>query len=120
MPDLNAWRVHSREAQTAGRAVSAWQRIQDSPTSISLARGDVDLDPQTVRIEWTTVHEKQGEGGEVAARGLVIFGVAGHPTVADTDIQRGDRFRLNGGNYHVIDVAGYPGEIQASAIRLTG
>jgi len=47
----------------------------------------------------------------VTRRGCV--GVKDHPTVTDTDIQRGDTFALNGINYRVVDLVFVPGEVQA-------
>jgi hypothetical protein len=103
------------------RAVRAWLRIQDKPTSITVARGDADLDAQTVRLEWQSAREAQGGAGEAGIRQLVIFGVQDHPDgdVVDTDLARGDRFRHDGANFNVVDVVTYPGEIQAFAERIT-
>ena len=43
----------------------------------------------------------------------VVFGVLGHATVADTDIQRADRFVVGATEYEVIGVIAAAGEVQA-------
>jgi hypothetical protein len=43
----------------------------------------------------------------------VVFGVQNHPTIADTDIQRGDRFLLGETEFEVMAVIRAPGEAQA-------
>ena len=43
----------------------------------------------------------------------VVFGVRDHATVADTDIQRADRFVLGDTEYEVIGVIAVVGEVQA-------
>lgn len=122
MPDINAY-LTSRAIADDTRAVRAWRRIQQKPTSITVSRGDVDLAAQTVRLEWLGVRETAGAGGVAATRQLVILGVAGHPDAAvpDTDLARGDRFALSDGTrFRIVDVRRYPGEIQATAERQTG
>jgi len=118
MADFNAWLAQGNEAISAtNRAVDAWNRIQRNPTSITLVRGAVEQSAQTVRIEFDNAvdSEYRGDGGGISSgRDAVIFGVKNHPTVDDTDIQRGDRFAINGQQYRVIQTILVPGEVQAT------
>lgn len=122
MPDLNAilsqrfWRTISAST----RAVRAWQRIQDNPTSIVIMRGSTDLTAQTVRIEPVlSAREATGDAGTAAVQRMIVFGIEDHPTLADTNVAKGDRFVLNSvDEYRVMDVVRYPGEVQATAERV--
>lgn len=96
------------------RAKDAWRRISDKPSSIILVRGDTALSAQPVRVEVsTTASEIRGEAGQSAKREVIVFGVRSHPSVANTDIQRGDKFVLNSVQYRVKSVILQTGEIQA-------
>jgi len=129
MPDFNAYLNDSPLVNfmaDVSQAVDVYRLIQDDPTSIVLIRDkSTTLAAQTVRIEWANtqgnIQMPQGPAGTAHIRRLVIFGVKDHPdsTIADTDIQVGDRFRLNDENYRVTNVAEYPGGVQASAERAT-
>jgi hypothetical protein len=128
MPDIDAYVYGSTKADSAygidaaARAVDAWRRIQDKPTSITVLRTSGDLDPQTVRLELPTSSQDQlGQGGRTAGRSAVVLGVKNHPDsdVADTDIQKGDRFLVaaEGAEYKVLDIVFYAGQVQAFAER---
>ena len=43
----------------------------------------------------------------------VVFGLRHHPTIADTDIQRGDRFVVGATEFEVIGVIVSVGDVQA-------
>jgi hypothetical protein len=102
----------------AAIASDAWVRINDKPSSISILRNDTLplMAAQTVRIERGAIGDTaSGGAGETMITGVNIFGVRDHQTVADTDIQRGDTFDLDGVLYQVTNVnLTLPGEIQAS------
>lgn len=119
MPDLNNWLGGSRGfgISAEARAQDAWRRIQDKPSSITLVRNATPLSAQTVRLEYDSTSRETAEGGagKSSQRSLVVFGIAGHPVQADTDIRRGDRFSVNGVQYVVIDVMYTTGEVQARA-----
>lgn len=103
----------------AARAVDAWKRISDKPSSITTKRVG---EPQTVRIEldnYGTESSGDNAAGRSSIRKGIIFGVRDHPTVDDTDIQRDDRFALDGIQYKVIDIVLTLGEIQASFEAMT-
>lgn len=118
--NFNAWLAQGNTAINANtRATEAWNRIQRNPTSITLVRGQTTLSAQPVRVEWdnatSSASELQGEGaGRSSRRYGVVFGVQNHPTVTDTDIQRGDKCVLNGQQYRVVETVTPPGEVQAT------
>lgn len=121
MPDFNDWYLTSTVAPASAetRAVLAWRRIQDRPTSLVLSRDGIDQAAQTVRLEFdATYSDVQDETGRSAKRELVIFGVKDHPTVADTDIQTNDRFAIDLTLYEVNNVIELPGEVQALVRRI--
>ena len=119
MVDFNQWLQDQKQIErisTTSRAIMAWRRIQRVPQVITLVRNGTPLSAQTMRVELgTSVNESGNEGGvNSAVRSGTLFGVKGHPAIADTDIQRGDLFNLNGTKYRVAQVnATFPGEIQA-------
>jgi len=119
MPYLDAWRGRRHTSDAASRAAAAWERIQDQAREIVILRGDLDLPPQTVRLEvaQTVIGEVSGGAGLAATQTVVVMGVADHPTVPDLDIRRGDRFVIDGAEYRVVDVNRYPGEVQAMTER---
>lgn len=103
--------LRPNDADPHPRAHDAWERIQDKPTQITIKRVGT---PQTVRIETAnTVQETEGAAGQSSVRRTTVFGIRGHETKPDTDIQRGDRFAHNGVQYRVIDVVLTLGEKQA-------
>lgn len=129
MPSISGWLSSSniRESLTdeGMRAVAAWGRISDRPTSITLYRGSVVLPSgaQTVRLEYseaTTSAQKEGKAGMPSERQLIVFGVRNHPDAAidDTDILRGDRFVYGGDWFRVVDVILLPGEVQVYTERI--
>ncbi len=113
MPDLATWRK-----DPAAIAVATWRRIQDHPTAITIRRAGAALDPQTVRIEFSDsaredLDVRRGLNITPGVQRAVVFGVMGHPTVTDTDIQRADRFVIGVTEYEVIGVIAAAGEVQA-------
>lgn len=126
MPDLNTLLAQrgQRGINAAVRAVRAWQRIQDRPTTITVYRGNpaAAQTAQTVRVEFdNTTAQVIRQAGQAAQQGVILFGVRDHPDtdVLDTDLKKGDRVTLSDGNYQVISVLDLPGEIQARAERLS-
>jgi outer membrane autotransporter protein len=108
MPEFVQWAGNGIDA--AGRAATAWARIQRDPAQVVISRDGVTLAAQTVRVVlggdvWT---------GAAARRRGVLFGVTHHPTATDTDIQRGDVFAYAGSRYRVLHVARLPGAVQAT------
>lgn len=98
------------------RAIAAWQRIQDRPSEVILNREGSPLAAQTMRIEMVARRDTLvGPAGQTLVLPVRLFGVRGHPTVSDTNLQRLDRFALNGLIYEVQSVVEYAGEVQALA-----
>ncbi len=113
MPDFESWR-----GSEAARALDAWARISDRAVTITIQRGAETLDAQTVRIEFgdsarEDLDLRRGLNVVPGVQRVVVFGVRNHPTVADTDIQRGDRFVVGATEFEVLGVIGAPGEVQA-------
>ena|SRR3989304_6974753 len=103
------------------RAVLAWRRITASPYSVVVRRNGTPLAAQTVRIEYSpTAHVEDAEVSDPGTTMVTIFGVEDHPTVTDTNLQRGDRFTYLNTVYQVIVVNHMPGEIQARAEAKSG
>lgn len=119
MVNFNAWMAGNNfpyTSITSGRAVDAWRRISDKPTSITVKRGTSLLSAQTVRIEYDSgVQEVETPAGEKSVQKLIVFGVKDHPAVTNTDLQRGDRFVLNNLEFEVMAIVYQTGEIQAQA-----
>lgn len=79
--------------------------ISEQPVSISVLRGSTALAAQTVRIDaLRTPRQVQAEGGEVIMTDALVVGYAGHPTIADTDLQPGDRFKVDGRAYEIVGI----------------
>lgn len=118
MLDFNTWlgtNTNTRPSATE-RAVAAWDRIQDKPSSITIKRGSTTLPAQTVRIEYNVeTSEVIGATGISSKRRLTVFGIQDHPSEDDTNIQRGDQFAHEGMIFKVIDMIPTLGEIQARA-----
>lgn len=101
------------------RAERAWVRINRKPTEVSFIRNGEALDPQTVRIEFSSGGSNSTDAGvtTVGVQSVVIFGVKGHPRIPDTNVQRNDRLVLNDEEYTIEAVnANQPGEKQAVGI----
>ena len=116
MPDFDRWLgTSSRFApQTSARASAAWRRIQDKPSAVTLKRGTTLQTAQTMRVEIAnSASEQRGVNATPGQYTAVLFGVRGHASVADTDIQRGDQVVLSGRLYEVVSVIETIGEVQA-------
>lgn len=124
MPNFDNWLASSKfkPATAADKAVAAWRRIQDKPTSISLNRDGIAQTAQTVRLEYDAdAQQDKDETGKSFRRELVVFGVKDHPSMAvlDTDIKAGDRFAIGVEHFEVSNVIFTTGEIQAIARRIS-
>jgi hypothetical protein len=113
MPDFDAWRD-----QTQARAVEAWDRIREQPTTITIRRNGGVLDAQTVRIEFNDGARedatlRRGLDVTPGVQRAVAFGVRHHPVIPDTDIERGDRFVVGVTEFEVIGVIEAAGGVQA-------
>lgn len=110
------------QAQIPIRAEIQWSRILDRPTDVQFLRYGRTLDPQTVRIEYDNPFSElnSGDVGQGTQRKGVIFGIHGHPTLDDTDIEVWDTFPMDGISYTVTFVnRQLDGQIQASFEAVT-
>jgi hypothetical protein len=102
------------------RAIRTARRIADAPVSITVYRDGVELDAQTVRIDRATLTTKrQGADNNVSIEETpyIVTGYKDHPTIDDTDIERGDRFEYESVVYSVVDVQlNLSGRLQARAV----
>lgn len=127
MPSINAWLADAGDlaavptATEAQRAVLAYRRILDKPTSVSFRTpAGATLSAQTVRVESdSTASPAASAAGQGAVRRVVVFGVKGHPTVAATVMEEGYRFVLGNDLYTIVDVIETLGERQGIA-EVTG
>jgi hypothetical protein len=93
------------------RAALAWRRIQHKPSSVAFrTNAGATIAAQTVRVEYDNVASPStGNAGNAGRRGMVVFGIRGHATLADTDIKDGYRFSLGNDEFRctaVIDTIG--------------
>lgn len=99
------------------RAADAVRRIGEKPTEITFrdAKGTA-LPPQVLRLEYdNSASASESVPGSVSSRKLIIFGVAGHESMPDSDIKKGYRLTREKREYEVISVIYQSGEIQAVA-----
>lgn len=92
--------------QWALRAQVQWNRILDKPTDVELKRKDVGfLPPQTVRVEFDdSMMASDSEIGMGAMRRVMVFGVRGHPTIDDFDVEVTDTFIMDNAEYTVMSI----------------
>lgn len=80
------------------RSVNMYNMVLDKPTSIVILRDGVSpLAAQTVRIEYLeqAFVQRGSQINETTRQGIVILAQKNHPTVADVNIRKGDRFYLS-------------------------
>lgn len=114
--DLSLWLYDTEAIPAANRAAAAWNRINDKPSSVAFKNvaGTI-LAAQTVRIEYDNgMSQSEAESGLTAVRKLIVFGVRGHGTVANTDIKEGYRFVYDGDEYRCFSTILTIGEIQGT------
>lgn len=115
--------------QTAARAAVDWATIQDKSTSVVFTKPKivtktgttpaVELPAQTVRVEYVSrASLVEGVAGAAPQLHAVVFGVKGHPTVADSDIAEGYEFTHEGNRFRVTDVLPVQGGVQAIAVAV--
>lgn len=123
--DIGAWLSTGGggpAGQAATRAALAWRRIQDKPTSVAFRTpSGSTLSAQSVRVEnESSASPTMSAAGKSAARRVVVFGIKGHATEADTDVAEGYRFILGGDEYRVQSIVLTIGEVQAFAEAVSG
>lgn len=98
MPNLDNW-------AGAGMATALGELVALKSTSITVKRGATTLAAQTVRLETLSgSRQMMGAGNVVHQIDAMVLGYKNHPTIADTDLQAGDRFAAAGVAYEVVSV----------------
>jgi len=122
MPDIDGWAGNefplSAWSDDADQGVDTARLIADKSTSITVIRAGVAQTAQTVRLEFLTGarREYQTEAGQTGQADVLVLGYKGHPSLTDTDLQRGDRFATGGQSYEIVMVApGFNDSLQAYA-----
>jgi hypothetical protein len=114
VPDVDAWLGDSQPlASWRGqeeRAHDTARIIADKPSVITVIRAGIAQTAQTVRVDLSrrsgNRYEMRNDTGSVGSMTTQIIGYKGHPTITDTDLQRGDQFYLGTALYRVTMV--YP------------
>lgn len=109
MPSVDAWSTNSFPLadwlDDVDRGVDTALLISEQPVSITVRRGSTTLAAQTVRIDaLRTPRQLQAEGGVVITADALVIGYAGHPTITDTDLQPGDRFKVGARVYEIVGI----------------
>lgn len=109
MPDIDAWAGDTFPLSTwlddADPAVDNARIVGDKTTSITVLRAGSELSAQTVRLE-DLRGERQGrsDSAYTGMFDMLVLGYEGHPSITDTDLQRGDRFAVEGEMFEVVVV----------------
>lgn len=120
MPNIDAWGGSTfalDDWRDEDDAYDAARLITDKATSITVVRDGVEQSAQTVRIEELgRPRPYLTEAGETGQADILILGYKSHPSITDTDLQRGDRFAVDGQGYEVVMVMpGLTDSLQAYA-----
>ena len=118
MPNFANYFTSSDAIDAASRAVDAWNRITDKPTTLTL-QGAVSA--IVVRIEHDgRTSDQDSNAGHAASLRCTVFGVKDHPDAAviDTVIAEGDRFGVGSNLYEVERIITPPGEVQAFCVSV--
>lgn len=114
MPNFNNWLESSSRLSSGGNRVRlVAQRIAQEPTTITIVSRVAGSPPadQVVRLEQasgngSTLDEREGTNLSVSLDTVMVLGYKNHPTIANTDLKRGDRFKVAGRAviYEVVNV----------------
>ncbi len=120
MPNFENWIAGSREINASYRAVTAWSRIQEKPSTLTVVRVDPVTSVRTtrevvVRVEYDNESDEYATFGNSGVNQMgeaILFGIKDHPTLPDTDLRRGDTFYHDGHDFRVVNVIITHGELQ--------
>lgn len=120
MPTFANWLNGSRVIDPATRAVAAWRRIQEKPSTLTVVRltpitGARTTHEVTVRLEFDNNSDEYATVGTMGVNIMgecLVFGVRDHPTEPDCDLRRDDVFYYEGFNFRIINVIPTIGELQ--------
>ena len=88
------------------RARDTARRIAQKPTTITVVRSGVTAWTETVRLEaYQNPIERTNPTNTTSKQKVLVIGYKGHPAIDDTDLQRGDRFKVGEQLFEVIDEA---------------
>jgi hypothetical protein len=115
--DISAWLGDTTAISETERAALAYRRILDKPTSVVFkTAAGVTLAAQTVRVESDSIaRPAMSAAGLAPVRRVVVFGIKGHATLADTNMAEGYRFVLGNDELRIVDIILTLGEIQGLA-----
>jgi hypothetical protein len=119
MPKIDAWQGNAFPLadwlSDIDQSTDTARLIADKPVDITPIRGGVAQPTEAVRVEFLSrPREVETGGGNTAMVDTLVLGYKGHPTLNDTDLQRGDRFALAGQQYDVVVIApGLDSQLQA-------
>jgi hypothetical protein len=106
MPNLSAW----ASPTNAQSATSIGDLITRKPTTITIIRAGSAIASQVVRLETLSSQRAVvGEGGVTFMCDAHLLGYRNHPTVSDTSVKAGDRFRAGSVDYEIVIVL--PGHV---------
>lgn len=117
-PNIDAWTTNTFPlgawSNDTDPGVANAQLLTDKTTTITVRRGDTTKSAQNVRIEELRARDRDvvSEAGLTAKVDALVIGYKGHPTISDTDLQRGDRFSVEGGDQYDV-VAIMPGLVNS-------
>jgi hypothetical protein len=120
MPKFANWLVSRRVVDEEARAIAAWARIQEKPSTLTVVRVTPVTNVRTthevvVRVEYDNESDEYATVGNMGVNQMgeaVLFGVRNHPTEEDTNLQRGDTFFYAGANFRVVMIIPTIGELQ--------
>lgn len=94
------------EYDITDRMKTTADRIAAKPTSIVVTRDGAQRPAQVVRLDLQSASAsvQRGPNAETGVLRVLITGYKGYPELADTDLQRGDRFYTGGVLYEVVAV----------------
>lgn len=111
MPDINAWLGVNPPLElwtsNEDRSYDTARAVNAKKVLITILRDGIELTPQYVRIEVYRHPSKfrgLGMNEEIAEETVMIIGFKDNPIMPDTDIRRGDRFRIDNMSYDVTQV----------------
>lgn len=110
MPNFNAWMGDNPILGTwlddVTDATGVAEIIAQKPTSITVQRQSGALSAQTVRLDLLSSVASDVNSGPVTlgTMRVLLLGYRNHPTITDTNVQRGDTFAYDGQRYRVTQV----------------
>jgi len=102
----------------AQRAQDAARRIGEKPTTVVFkTAAGASIAAQVVRLEYDNrATLASSTAGATPRMNLIVYGVRGHPSIADTDIKEGYRFNFGNDSYSISDIILQLGEVQGIAV----